>query len=106
MDKDFTQPHEISRLDLAFPSSVKNLMPEYDDIPETFKSDSNPWVKWQQRWFFEGLKDKQEPKPGIDIGKALRHLKVIQSSFEPRHEHKEAAVAYLASLWLVNPNLK
>lgn len=31
--------------------------------------------------------------------KAFRHLAACQGSFEPKHEHKQAAVAWLASLW-------
>jgi len=39
---------------------------------------------------------------GVDGGLAIRHLQVIQASFEPKHEHKEAAVAYLASPWFTD----
>jgi len=39
------------------------------------------------------------PNDGIDQNKALRHIKAILGSFEPKHEHKEAAAAYLLSLW-------
>jgi hypothetical protein len=38
----------------------------------------------------------------VDGELAIRHLQVIQASFEPKHEHKEAAVAYLASLWFTD----
>jgi hypothetical protein len=38
-------------------------------------------------------------KEGVDGNLAFRHLSAIQRSFTPKHEHKEAAVAYLASLW-------
>lgn len=40
-----------------------------------------------------------KPREGIDAVVALTHLGVVQTSFEPTAEHKEAAVAYLASLW-------
>lgn len=99
----FEQPHEVDDVMLAFPSGLRNLMPAYDDIPDDFKKQSNPWVQFQQRWFFDGLKEIPKARDGIDLKKALRHLKAIQGSFEPKHEHKEAAVAYLASKWLVAP---
>ncbi len=38
-------------------------------------------------------------KPGIDETDAKRHLKAVLGSFAPKHEHKEAACAYLMSLW-------
>jgi len=56
---------------------------------------------------FSGLKKSEVPpvKEGIDVNMALRHLHAIQGSFEPKHEYKEAAVAYLASLWFETPTL-
>lgn len=78
---------------------VMELMPEYSQIPDEFKSDRNPWHLWQTEWFFSGLKKIPAPKPGIDIKKAMRHLYEIQSSWLPKHEHKSAAVAFLASKW-------
>ncbi|TAK93776.1 hypothetical protein EPO05_06940, partial [Patescibacteria group bacterium] len=97
----------MSDLQVAFPASVADLMPAYDDIPEDFRrnrGEARPWIRFQQDWFFRGLPGAVfTPKDGIDKATAMRHLAVIQGSFEPKHEHKEAAVAYLASLWLANP---
>lgn len=99
----FAEPTEVNDLRIAFPASVSDLMPEYDDIPAEFRDDAmarGKWCRFQSDWFFGGLKDLDvTPKPGIDTKAALRHLKAIQGSFEPQHEHKAAAVAYLASLW-------
>lgn len=102
----FKQPTKLSDVDIAFPASVCKLMPSYEAIPCEFKRDSNPYVRFQQQWFFSGLNRDQIPaaKDGIDLNEALRHLEAIQRSFEPKHEHKQAAVAYLASLWLVTAN--
>lgn len=79
---------------------VLELMPAHKDIPDNFEN-KDRWVEWQQKWFFSGLskKDIPNPKPGIDIDKALKHLNAIQRSWAIKHEHKEAGVAYLASLW-------
>ena len=79
-------------------------MPPHKDIPREFNSDRNEWTLWQRKWFFEGLDVTPEPKDGIDAKKAMRHLATIQRSWMPKHEHKEAAVAYLASLWFRSPN--
>lgn len=107
--KDFSKPTVVADLDIAFsvaggPSDKLHLMPAMREIPDEFKGRSaqwNTWVKFQQTWFFHGLPlGKIKPKPGIDVELAIRHLKAIQKSWEPSAEHKEAAVAYLASLWL------
>jgi hypothetical protein len=102
MDPDFTQPTPVSQLDVAF-GNVRELklMPAYGDIPEQFRNGKSKWIGFQQQWFYFGAKKEGLiAKKGIDLDVALRHLAAIQASFEPKHEHKEAAVAYLASLWL------
>lgn len=98
---DFDAPRDVTDADCAFPAArAMELMPEYSQIPDEFKSHAHPWSQWQSDWFFYGLTRAPTPKPGIDLRKAMRHLQVIQGSFAPRHEHKAAAVAYLASRWL------
>lgn len=98
----FEQPHEVDDVTLAFPAGIKHLMPRMDEIPDDFERTHRAYIKFQQEWFFSGIPKDRMPtaKPGIDIQKAMRHLKAIQGSFEPKHEHKEVAVAYLASRWL------
>lgn len=100
----FAKPQPINDVTLAFPARVMDtLMPKYVDIPDEFKDFNNrdhKWLRFQSDWFFYGLKNLEiTPKEGIDKDIALRHLAAIQGSFEPKHEHKESAVAYLASLW-------
>ena len=96
-------PVDIDDVNRAFPASVKHLMPPYDQIPDDFWSMNNrtKWNDLQATWFYKGLPPKTKfiPKEGVDKDKALRHLGTIQGSFEPSHEHKAAAVAYLMSLW-------
>jgi len=89
--------------DIDFVSPMDALMPAYEDIPDEFKRQDNPWVKLQQKWFFHGLAEIPTAKPGIDLSVAMEHLSTIQRSWEPKHQHKEAAVAYLASLWFEEP---
>ncbi len=79
---------------------VGKLMPPYAEIPADFKRSWNPYVRLSATWFFKGLDaNVLKTKPGIDRRAALAHLSAIQGSWEPQHEHKEAAVAYLMSLW-------
>lgn len=102
--KTFDQPTKVDALDAAFGgANINDLLPPYDEIPEEFKQQTNKWVLWQQQWFFSGLERAPKPKDGIDGNAAMRHLQAIQGSFDPKHEHKEAGVAYLASKWFESP---
>lgn len=96
----FDKPKDVSDIDIAFPAKVSHLMPPMASIPDEFKRFSGEWVEFQRAWFYGHRKIASvTPKDGIDASAAIRHLHCIQGSFEPKHEHKEAAVAYLASLW-------
>lgn len=94
------EPQEIDDSTLAFPTSVASLMPDKAAIPEDIIQGRSKWCRVTSDWFFSGLRDiKWKPKKGIDQGKALRHVGAILGSWEPQHEEKEAAVAYLLSQW-------
>lgn len=88
---------EISDLDVAF-GTVKGL-PDYGEIPNQFKShNGTPWNGLVSKLFFAGVSNLSlSPADGVDPGKAARHIKALLGSFEPKHEHKEAGVAYLMS---------
>ena len=93
------QPAEISQLEYACPASVSHLMPAQGEIPEEFKW-RNKWTDFCDEWFFKGADPKRlTAKDGIDRVKALRHVATIMGSFEPKHEDRIAASAYLLSLW-------
>ncbi len=94
------QVQEVTDLDIVFGGRAMELLPPYSEIPEEFRDGRTKWNKVVSDWFFCGLKNcKWVPKEGIDTGKALRHIKAILGSFEPKHEHKEAGCAYLLSEW-------
>ena len=100
------RPSKVSRAESVFGGGgrLHELMPTQEEIPAVFKKHWGTGTKWneiQARWFFEGLPENTRfiMKDGIDKYEAIDHLKAIQSSFEPKHEHKEAAVAWLMSLW-------
>jgi hypothetical protein len=96
----FSKPQQLSGLDIAFPATVRHLMPAMADIPKEFHRGNTDWNRLQSKWFFQGIDARIfQAKPGIDRNHAMGHLQAIQGSFEPKHEHKEAAVAYLMSLW-------
>jgi len=99
---DFSKPTAVSNLEMAFPATVLHLMPPMENIPEEFQRwNGTKWNKIVGTWFALGLPSGTRfvAKAGIDEDAAKRHLKTVLGSFEPKHEHKEAAVAYLMSLW-------
>jgi hypothetical protein len=95
-------PKKVSDALLAFPGTVvKDLMVPMEQIPEEFKTGGTKWNRLQKIWFYEGLPGATEfdSKEGVDCATAMRHLMAIQRSYEPKHEHKSACVAYFMSLW-------
>ncbi|RKN75023.1 hypothetical protein [Paenibacillus ginsengarvi] len=89
---------EVTDLNLAFGGDMKKLLPPYNEIPQEFRSERSKWNKVVSDWFYYGLKNAEwNPKEGVETQKALRHVKAIMGSWEPKHEHKEAGCAYLLS---------
>jgi len=80
--------------------SVLNAVPRLHEIPPTFKDPTNRWVLFVNEWFFRGVSmTRLVEKGGIDRGLALNHLRFVMASWDLKHEHKEAAVAFLLSQW-------
>lgn len=109
VDGKWTHPREIDDVTLAFPANALELMPSRDECEVGLRAlppeQRKKWMDFQKRWFFRGLPSTAQFALSTNGGKtidgdaALRHLGAIQGSFAPAHQHKEAAVAYLASLW-------
>ena len=95
------EPQEVSQAQLVFPAGVGPLMPAPDDTPEEFWNGRSSWVDMVDCWFAVGLSRDAvvDVKDGIDANTAFRHLSCIMGSFEPKHEHKVAAVAFLSERW-------
>ena len=113
MTKDlWAQPSEVDDVDLAFPARALELMPSKQEcdagLDALTPEDRAKWLKMQNLWFAGFAKATVEffAKPGVDPEKAFRHLSVIQGSFAPRDEHKTVAVAYLASRWIDNVEIR
>lgn len=106
MSDGFETPHQVGDIEVAFAANVASLMPEWKSIPESFRqwngnAESRPWIAFQNTWAFSGVPKGTTfvSSEGVDEKAALRHLAAIQRSFEPKWEHKQAAVAWLASRW-------
>lgn len=77
---------------------VTELMPA--DIPDEFYGSCNAYAKHAQTWFSQGIaKSGLRAKSGINSTNAIRHMAIIMHSWDPKHEDKIAAVAYLMSQW-------
>lgn len=99
---------EISRVDIAF-GNIKH-MPKYETLPDDFKRhNGNDYCRAVSKWFFSGASGTSDafviadmkftPKAGVDGRKALAAIRAVLGSFEPKHEHKEAACAFMLSEW-------
>lgn len=94
------KPVKMSPLNSAFGLNVVDSMPKYQDIPEQFKHGYTPQNKLVNKLFFNGGKiDWLVTKPEIDRTDAIRQIKATLGSWEPKHEHKEAAVAMMLAEW-------
>lgn len=100
------KPVAISDASLAFPAKALDWMPAWEDIPEEFQTRASPWCDLPNTWFTFGLSSRFAFQPAmvdgelIDAPMAYRQLQATMGSFAPKHEHKIATVAYLASLWM------
>lgn len=93
-------PVAVDDIDLAFGGKMKELLPPMTAISEEFRRGRTKWNGMFHDFFYHGATGlKFFPKEGIDPKVAWRHMLAIMNSFEPQHEHKEAACAWLMSLW-------
>lgn len=92
---------EINDVELAFPANALEWMPKWEDIPEEFRHGYSEWNEIASAWFGAGLPADVEfyPREGVDPAKAVRACKATLGSYAPKHEHKEAAVAFMLSCW-------
>lgn len=98
------EPVELTAVERAFPANALDWMPAPDDIPETYW---NSYEWHTQLWrdaMFAGIDDIQlAPKDPSweqeEVDRAHAHLYAILGSFAPKHQHKEAALAYLTDQW-------
>ena len=94
-------PQAVNDVTLAFPAQIENLIPDPKDIPDEFW-DGNAWTEFASYWFNYGLPadTKAFMRTGIDGATAFRHLQAIKGSYQPKHQHKLAALGFLASRWM------
>jgi hypothetical protein len=97
--------HQFPKFDgisTAFGADQRDY-PSYDTIPEQFHCCSNtPFNKAFSGLFFHGGKLSDFDlswKAGIDQNEAMRTIRALMCSWAPKHEVKEATVAWALSEW-------
>jgi len=78
-------------------SGTTKLLPAAFEIPEEFYfGGESKWNKLFNDMFYCGLTSLDiKPKEDININAALRCIKAHMGSWAPKHEDKEAGVAYI-----------
>lgn len=89
---------DVSDEEIAF--GTTKLLASRATIPEEFDyRGSSKWNKLFTDMFYCGLEELDiTPKEGIDVNAALKCIKAHMGSWEPKHEDKEAGVAYMMSV--------
>ena len=88
---------EVTDAEMAFPAQViGKFLPDWDAIPAGFKERNDPWSACADRLFFQGTGGFNfYAKDGVSAEKAYRMVAACLGSYEPKHQHKIAGVAYL-----------
>jgi hypothetical protein len=87
----------FTNLDCAFGADIRDY-PPYETIPEQFRRGNTPANDVVGTLFYKGGSLDQfglRLKPGVDRSAFYGALKAMLCSFAPKHEHKDAACAWL-----------
>jgi hypothetical protein len=91
---------KLSTAEMAFPAHVVGrLIPDYNKIDRKDPAIRRLESVAQTLFFQGGNVEGWEPKEVIDKLGALRQINCVLRSFEPKHEHKIAGVAFLLNEW-------
>lgn len=97
---------KVTDLDRAFPTSLPLNLPLLGEIPDEYRTDRGAHTKWNRLFeavFYGSIIEWSTfgaiPHEGVVAADAWRVLEVLAGVFDIKHEHKEAAWAYLASQW-------
>jgi len=95
-------PEQLDQIDIDTAEIVfgtTKFLPKYDDVPDEYKHGRTKWNNLFNDMFFSGIESlEMEPKEGVDADKAWSVIQAHMRSWEPKHEHKEAGVAYMMSM--------
>lgn len=92
---------KVTDVEIAFGSTEH--LPKWENIPDEFKVNypEHPGVTMAAQWFYGTLAGAKLPpvREGVNEIEAMRVIRAILVSFEPKHEHKMAGVGYLINEW-------
>lgn len=98
---------EVSGVDAVF-GNIRH-MPKYDTLPDEYQQMRGIARDAVSSWFFSGAKAiptgleidgvKWTAREGVDHVKALRAIKAVLCSFEPKHEHKIGGCGFMLNEW-------
>ncbi|MFF0828888.1 hypothetical protein ACFYU8_18310 [Brevibacillus sp. NPDC003359] len=97
-------PLEVSDVDLVLGlHDIKKLLPDWYTIPTKFKEGHTKWNRLYRyiRYRFD-VPGTFRSFEGVDFQQAWRHVRTVMKSSGINTEYKEAACAYLLSLWIEN----
>jgi len=90
---------DVTDVEIAF-GTTKGL-PKWEDIPDEFKAGKTTWNKFFSHIFYRGGKGvAMDFNEGVDPKKFYRWFGAHACSWDPKHEHKEAGIAFRISRWL------
>lgn len=90
------KPIKVDDVNRVFGGKTHELVPKMNEIPKEFQYGKSKWNKVFGDWFFYGLENcVWTPKKDVNKEDALRHIGAVMRSYEIKHEHKEAGVAFL-----------
>lgn len=104
VDVSWDAPRPVEDVMLAFPARViGSYLPPLDVIPDDFRERRGDAVQWHRvadlLFADQPITDAPPFVTSHDPDLITRHATVCLRSFEPKHEHKIAGVAWLLSLW-------
>ena len=103
---DWTKPQPVSDVLFAFPANViGTLLPPEGEIPKELWDWNDFWHQMASQIFnFGTSKNIAWLRSGLEPAEVVRHTDAVLRSFQPKHQHKIAGVAYLLSLWFQKEN--
>jgi len=107
----FDHPKPVADTEKAFPTQrvIDRLMPVFGSVPPAFQhhrgdtEEARLWHTLADRMSANDIPATLAllPREGIDPELAWANLVAITQSWVPKHEHKIAAVAWLAHRWFI-----
>jgi hypothetical protein len=99
-DKTMHYPPKLDDADVVFGGAL--YMPRMEDLPEEYRCERADACRVAEHLFFKGgrLSDYGYLcREDVDFGDALRAIKAVLGSFQPKHEHKIATVGWMIDKW-------